>query len=187
MKSVLSMAMVALFILTGCSSDEPGPRGPEGPPGPQGPPGEGEIATIFEIEGDFTPDNDFSLFATYSDFTDVEVYESDVVQVYLLAGQDDSNSGAPIDIWRALPNTYYVPGGTVMYNYDYTFFDVNIFLDSDLELESLGPEYTDNQVYRVAIIPAQVYEVQSIDLRNFNEVMSTLKIQESQSQKLELR
>lgn len=117
----------------------------------------------------------------------MEVYESDVVQVYLLAGQDDSNSGAPIDIWRALPNTYYVPGGTVMYNYDYTFFDVNIFLDSDLELESLGPEYTDNQVFRVAIIPAQVYEAQSIDLRNFNEVMSTLKIQESQIQKLELR
>lgn len=186
MKHFFSLALVACFVLAGCSSDEPGPRGPEGPRGPQGPPGEGEIATIFEVEGDFTEDNDYSLLVHYSDFTDVEVFESDVVQVYLLAGQQDDASGA-IDVWRSLPNTYYESGGTILYNYDFTFFDVNIFLDSNMELSTLGSEYTDEQVFRVAIIPAEVYASKSMDLSNFKEVMSTLEIQEGQIQRLELR
>lgn len=186
MRHFFILALVACFGLTSCSSDEPGPRGPEGPQGPQGPPGDALISTIFEIEGDFTEDNQFSLLATYSDFTDVEVFESDVVQVYLLAAQQDDASGA-IDVWRALPNSYFESGGTVVYNYDFTFFDVNIFLDSDLDLSSLGPEYTEDQVFRVAIIPAEVYASKNMDLYNLNEVMNTLEIQESQIQKLELR
>lgn len=185
MKRLFSLGLVACFLLTSCSSDEPGPRGPEGPPGPPG--GEGGMGTIFEIEGDLVNDNDYSLFAIYSDFTDVEVTEHHVVQVYLLAGQEDGSDGIPVDIWRALPQTYYVEGGTVTYNYDFTFFDVNIFLDSNLELGSLGSEFTDAQVFRVAIIPAEMAEDHNININNYQEVMRTLEIQEQSIQTLKLR
>lgn len=185
MKRIFSLALVACFILTSCSSDEAGPRGPEGP---QGPPGDdGLIGAVFEIEGDFTAENDYTLFTTYSDFTDVEVFESDVVQVYLLSAQDSEVEGDPIDVWRALPQMYYEENGTVTYNYDFTFFDVNIFLDSNLELGSLSSDYTDNQVFRVAIIPAEFAQNQNLDINNYKEVMSTMKIQEKDIPVLELQ
>lgn len=186
MKRIFSLALVACFILTSCSSDDRGPRGPEGPPGPPG--DDGLIGTVFEVDGDFNAGNDYSLFRTYSDFTDVEVFETDVVQVYLHVGQDTEVDGAPLDIWRALPQTYYEGEGSVIYNYDYTFLDINIFLDSNLDLASLGPEFTDNQIFRVAIIPASVFsENRNLDINDYQEVMSTLKIQEKDIPVLELQ
>lgn len=186
MKRIFSLALVSCFVLTSCSSDDPGPRGPEGPPGPPG--DDGLIGTVFEVDGDFNAGNDYSLFRTYSDFTDVEVFETDVVQVYLHVGQDTAVEGDPLDLWRALPQTFYEGEGTVIYNYDFTFIDVNIFLDSNLDLGSLGPEFTDNQLFRVAIIPASVFaKNQNLDINNYQEVMSTLKIQEEDIPVLELQ
>ena len=141
MKRLLSLITLVFFSLSSCSSDDG-----MGTPGPQGPPGEpgedGLIGTVFEVEGDFTAANDYTLFAEYADFTSAEVFESDVVLVYLRVGEDGTADGEPVYVWRLLPQTYYVDGGTVQYNYDYTFFDVNIFLDSNLDLGTLGAAFT---------------------------------------------
>ena len=180
MRKLLTILCLSIFAFTSCSDDGAmGPQGPPGPEGPQGPAGaDAEIGAVFDVEGDFTAENDYYLFVPYEDFTTEEVFETDVVLVYLRTAQDGEADGEPVYVWRLLPQTYYVEGGTVQYNYDYTFFEVNIFLNSDLDFSTLGTEFTDNQVFRIAILPAGFAEEQAIDVSNYNEVMSELKIQE---------
>ena len=172
MKKIFYLLTLFSLSLVSCTGDE-GPRGPEGPPG------EALLGTVIDIEGDFTAANDYSFVVTYSDFTDVEVFESDVVLVYLRVGTDGESGGEPVYLWRQLPQTYYVDGGTMQYNFDYSFFDVNIFLVGDVDLASLDPVFTDNQVFRIAIVPAEFAENSGIDLSNYYEVMSALKVKES--------
>lgn len=178
MKKIYFLLSV-VFSLAACTGDD-GPQGPPGPQGPQGPAGvDGLIGTVFDLEGDFTAENDYTIFTEYADFTDVEVFDTDVVLVYLRVGQDGEAGGEPVYLWRLLPQTYYLDGGgTMQYNYDYTYFDVNIFLAADVDLSTLGPAFTDNQVFRVAIIPASMAQDTSLDVSNYNAVMSALNIQD---------
>lgn len=187
MKKIYFLLSFVFIAFTSCSDD--GEMGPRGPQGPEGPPGaDGLIGTVFDVEGDFTADNEYSLLVNYADFTDVEVFESDIVLVYLRVGTDGESGGEPVYVWRLLPQTYYLEGGgTMQYNYDYTFFDTNIFLNSDMDLSTLGTEFTDNQVFRIAILPAEFAQNNSIDISNFKAVMSALKVQENNIPLLDIR
>jgi len=71
--------------------------------------------------------------------------------VYVLEDVTNGN----IDIWSQLPQTYFLPQGTLLYTFDHTFLDVNIFLDANFNLSTLGSDYTDNQIFRIAILPAE--------------------------------
>ncbi|MFN2262219.1 MAG: hypothetical protein ABR595_09170, partial [Psychroflexus sp.] len=54
---------------------------------------------------------------------DVEVFESDVVMVYLLEEQISDSSG-PVDVWTPLPQSFFFNDGSqVVYNFNHTFFD----------------------------------------------------------------
>lgn len=183
MKKIYILLSVVLIAFTSCSDD-----GEMGPPGPPGPPGEdGLIGTVFDIEGDFTAANDYTLLVEYANFTDVEVFDSDVVLVYLRVGTDGEAGGEPVYVWRLLPQMYYLNGGgTMQYNYDYTFFDTSIFLDSDVDLSTLGTEFTDNQVFRIAILPADFAQSHGLDISNYEAVMSALKIQENEIPALDI-
>ena len=190
MKRFYFLLSFVLIAFTSCSDDgEMGPPGPQGPQGPEGPAGvDGLIGTVFDVEGDFTDANDYTLFVDYAEYTDVEVFESDVVLVYLRVGTDGESGGEPVYVWRLLPQTYYLEGGgTMQYNYDYTFFDTSIFLDSDVDLASLGAEFTDDQVFRVAILPAEFAQNSGVDVSNYEAVMSALKIQDRKIPQLELQ
>lgn len=187
MKKIYFLLSVLAFSLASCSGDE-GPVGPPGPQGPQGPAGvDGLIGTVFDIQGDFTAENDYTLFAEYSQFTDVEVFETDVVLVYLRVGQDGEAGGEPVWVWRLLPQTYYLEGGgTMQYNYDYTFFDVNIFLDANVDLSTLGAAFTDDQVFRVAIVPADIAQNANLDFTDYQEVMSAMNYSSQEVPSLDL-
>ena len=149
----------------------------EGPVGPPGPPGlDGLIGNVFDVVVDFTPGNGYSNIITYPN--NLEVFESDVVMVYLLEGQLNDPSG-PVDIWTPLPATFFVDGGLqVVYNFNYTFFDVELFLDGNANLNNLGPGFTNNQVFRIAVLPAGFVETFNIDVSNYNEVENALKSQD---------
>ncbi|MGA9240149.1 collagen-like protein, partial [Robiginitalea sp.] len=141
--------LIALISLSACE----GPTGPPGHPGFDGLDGQdGLIGTVYDIVGDFNPSNDYTLFSVFSeDVPGLEVFETDVVLVYILWDQIDDPTG-PIDIWRLLPQTRLLQQGILQYNYDFTFEDVSIFLESDFNLDSLGPAYTNDQVFRIAIL-----------------------------------
>lgn len=147
MKKILSLITLT-FILIACEGD----RGPVGPPGPPGGSGEAEIGHVYDIEANFNTQNNFSVISEFP--LSIEVFETDVVMVYLLENQISDPSG-PVDVWSPLPQTFYLDfGDQVSYNFNHTFFDVNIFLDGNTDLSSLGPEFTNNQIFRIVILPA---------------------------------
>ncbi|WP_424494057.1 collagen-like protein [Salinimicrobium sp. GXAS 041] len=176
MKKFLPLFAIAIFTFTSCSND--GERGPQGPAGPPG--DDGLIGVVFDVAADdFTEGNGYGFEVEYSDYTSEEVFETDVVLVYMKTGEDGQVDGQPVEIWSLLPQVYYVDGGgSMQYNYDYTFFSTYIYLDGDVDLSTLDSSYTDDQVFRIAIIPAGIANDASVDFSSYEEVMSAMKVKD---------
>lgn len=159
-------------------------EGPEGPPGPPGFDGQDGLdgvnilGSVLEIEGDFTPANDYSIFYEFPQT--VEVFESDIVLVYLLWEVTDDDTA----VWRLLPQTRILQQGLLQYNFDHTYFDVSIFLESDFDLGTLPAGDTDNQVFRIAILPAEFAQGAKLDLSDIHAVMGSLNVSEKDVQKV---
>ena len=83
-----------------------------------------------------------------------------------------------MDVWRLLPQTRLLNEGILQYNYDHTFFDVSIFLESDFDLGLLQAGDTDNQVFRIAIMPAEYGQGARFDRSNLQSVMDVLNVEE---------
>ena len=165
-----------------------GPAGPPGPPGFDGLDGlDGQdginiLGKVLEIEGTFDFDNEYTLFYEFP--TTIEVFESDIVLVYILWDQTDD--AEPVDIWRLLPQTRLLDQGILQYNYDHTFFDVSIFLEADFDRETLQPGDTDNQVFRIAIVPAEYGQGARFDRSNLQQVMELLDVEEKDISRIQL-
>jgi len=173
--------LIAFISLSSCE----GPTGPPGPPGFDGLDGVNILGTVYDIVGDFNPSNNYSLFSVFSqDVPGLEVFETDVVLVYILWDQIDDPTG-PIDVWRLLPQTRLLQQGILQYNYDFTFEDVSIFLESDFNLGSLGSGDTNNQVFRIAILPADGAGKRNLDTSNMQEVLEYLQVTESNIPRVE--
>ena len=154
----LLLAISSTLIFSSC----------EGPQGPPGPPGYDSLGQVFEANITFAPGNNYSRLITYP--SNVEVFESDVVLVYLL---EDVVNG--IDVWSQLPQTYFLSQGTLLYTFDHTFLDVNIFLDANFNLNTLGSDFTDDLIFRIAILPAE-YANANLTM---DELMYSLQIETS--------
>lgn len=177
MKNIFTLLFISAFILTSCSDE--GPQGPQGPPGE---PGEGGfIGTVIDFENvNFTDANSFEFRMAFNDYN-IDVFETDAVFVYLKVDEDGDADGLPVEVFRLLPQTYYVNGQAVQYNYEFTFFNVWVFMDGTADLGSLDPTYTSNQVIRIVVIPAEFAE--SIDTFNMDDVLKSLEIHEEDIKK----
>ena len=131
------------------------------------------LAEVFEVTTSFSAANNYSRIITLNP----PIYSSDMVLVYRLF---DVINGE--DVWRTLPQTVYLLQGELDYNFDFTRNDINIFLDSDFDLTTLGSTWTQSQVFRVVIIPGYLSNRNSstIDFSNYNEVVKRYNITESQ-------
>ncbi|AIM59101.1 collagen-like protein [Cellulophaga lytica] len=167
-KITLAVAAIFAIILTACS-------GSDGIDGVDGLDGVNITGSIYEVSGTFSDENNYEL--TFEFPNTVEVFESDVVLVYILWEQLDGTDGQPIDVWRLMPQTRLLDQGTLIYNYDHTFVDARFFLDSDFDLSTLQSADTDNQVFRVAILPAEAVNGK-LDTGNINDVMGILDTKE---------
>lgn len=160
--------LAAVLIFSGCEEIP-------GPPGPPGEDGASLIGSVFERSGDFTPGNDYQLYFEFPG--NIEVYESDVVLVYILWDQVTDNNGDPLDVWRLLPQTVVLDEGVLQYNYDYTFADVQIFLEGTIDFNTLLPAETDNQIFRIVILPADLVAQNSdLEIDDYNRLMKSLNI-----------
>ncbi|MBN1985902.1 MAG: hypothetical protein JW761_06330 [Prolixibacteraceae bacterium] len=173
MKTITGLLLLlAIIITTSCE----GPVGPPGPPGQDGRDGldgiDAEMGTVIEVYGDFTPQNDYNLYYAFEDY-DVTVYDGDAVLVYILWQQEET-SGGLIDIWRLLPQTVLLNDGVLQYNYDFTTGDVQIFLEGTTDFNNLLPAETDNQIFRIAVLPAILAKDKSIDVTDFDSVMKSM-------------
>ncbi|MHA7111593.1 hypothetical protein ACRTDU_15790 [Sunxiuqinia elliptica] len=174
------LLVVSLAVFAACE----GPVGPPGPPGLDGEDGlNGENGYLFEIEGTFSEANDYALFFPFPD--DFKMYNTDIVMVYILWDQVESTTGELLDVWRPLPQTVvFQDGGVIQYNFDYTVGDVNIFIQETVG--ELLPAETDNQVFRIAVLPADFVATKSIDVNNLDAVMKTFSLNEKSVKKISI-
>lgn len=173
MKKLITLLFVSVFTLTSCSND--GPVGPPGPPGPPGEPGGLEFAQVVEYESvNFTADNSYSFEVNFND-AGLEVFETDAVFVYMKTGEDGTADGLPVEVFRLLPQTYFLDEGVLQYNYDFTFFEVLVFLDGTIDFASLDAQYTNNRVFRIVVVPAE-FANSGVDMSNMDAVLKELKI-----------
>lgn len=167
MKNVF-IAIFGLLVLTSCEGD----RGPQGPPGPQGP---YIVGTVFEIANvNFNPGNNYSFIRNFYDYVpgDIEIYDSDVVLIYLNEGV--ANNGN--DIWSLMPQTFFLSGGgSMQYNYNHTLTDFEIYLHGNVNLDALPLNLTQNQIFRIAILPAELAQNTEIDITDYNSVISAMQ------------
>lgn len=131
------------------------------------------LGTVFETTGSFSSSNDYTLNFTFPN--DVTVYDGDVVMVYIL--WEIASDGS--DVWRPLPQSVFLTDGSFQYNFDYTVNDVQIYLEANFDLSSLSSADLQNQTFRIAVIPAELYKNKSVDINNYNSVMSASKLSNS--------
>ncbi len=137
--------------------------------------GEALLGSVFEIEGDFTAANNWTLFYDFP--SSFKVYDSDVVLVYLLWEQSENNAGDALDVWRLLPQTVIIEEGLLQYNYDYTVADVKIFLDGTIDLTTLLPAESLDQIFRIVVLPADFVTDLSLDVADFGLVMKSMGLE----------
>jgi hypothetical protein len=179
--------LISVALLISCEGPV-GPMGPEGPigaAGQDGLDGDSFLGTVFEIQGDFTSENDFSLWFEFPEST--VVYESDVVLVYILWEQTTTTGDEVLDVWRLLPQTVFLDEGVLQYNYDFTYVDVLIFLEGTIDLNTLLPAEAEDQIFRIVILPADYAESKSLDVSDYNTLMKSLNLNPDAVNKIDLR
>ena len=156
---ILLLAISASFLFQGCTTKE-------------------EIsadllAEVFEVRTSFTAANNYSKLITLNP----PIYSSDMVLVYRLFGVVNGQ-----DLWRQLPQAVYLQQGELNYNFDFTRNDINIFLESDFDLTTLGAAWSQNQVFRVVIIPGYLSNKnnKAVDFNDYNAVVKAFNIKQSQ-------
>lgn len=146
-------ALMLLAVAGACT----GPEGPSGLPGPQGPRGPqglpGEEAVVIEYEDVDFRAPDYSVLLPFG----YQTLFSDAVLVYALWGETETTDGEWLDIWRLLPQNTFQDDGLLIYNYEHTSIDVELFLEADFRIadSNLGPGELDDWIIRVVIVPGQ--------------------------------
>lgn len=158
---------IAALGLSGCYYND-GARGPRGNDGIDG--ADGEESYVFEYDFSFTAPDYRVLLNLPSHF---EMLDSDVALVYFL--WEVENDGT--EVWRALPQTLYFNDGVLSYNYDFTKFDVSVFLDGTVNFDGLGANSTDNWIARVVVVPGQFSG--RIDYSDYNAVKAYFELSDS--------
>jgi len=166
MKTKISILCIFILLITSCEGDQ-------GPQGPQGPPGTNILGQVFEVNVDFSPNNNYEVLVEFPQ--DIEVFESDVVMVYLLETQVPDSSG-PIDVWTPLPQSFFLNNGSeLVYNFNHTFLDLSLFLDGNANLDTIPFDFIDDQVFRIAILPADFANNANVNLYDYTSIQKKLK------------
>ncbi len=157
---------VSVFLITmvfSCAED-----GIDGAPGPAGQDGkDAESAYLFEF-GDvvFSPEfnHEYRLV-----FENNFLFNTDKVLVFFLWDYIEEDK---LDVWRPLPQTVFTESGTIVYNYDFTKNDVQLFVEANYELTASDSLDQRPWVVRTVIIPSKFPERTTVDYNNYQEVIS---------------
>lgn len=164
MKKLLTLILCSVFLLSSCGAD--------GPPGPQGPPGEEGIYIVgktYEYDVNFTYFPEENLYSAYLEFPAVE--PSDGILVYRMALIQNTET------WSLIPQNFFLSQGIIQYVYTHTNDDVELLIDGNFNLSSLGNQYTQAQVFRVIVVPSDYATTSGVNVRDMSAVMRSLNIQ----------
>lgn len=166
MKKIYALLLFSIVLMS-CEGTV-GPPGPVGPPGAPGEDGaDGFIGQVIEVEADLNADMNFEYFVEIP--SDIEVFESDIIVVYRLMEVFED-----LDVWEPLPQTIFRDNGILLYTFDYTLFDVRLFLDGTVDFGKLDPNDTDGLIFRIAILPADF--AKGVNLKNMDDVLKAVNV-----------
>jgi hypothetical protein len=178
-KSLIPILLIFAVLFESCTGPA-GNDGLEGLPGPAGKDGVNVVGTTFDVTNvNFTAANEYSASFTFP-ANKVEVFESDAVLVYREWAKQSDPSG-PISVWRLLPQTVLLNGNLLQYNFDHTFTEAFFYLDGNVNKPGLASSWTQNQTFRVVIIPSDYTSRKNADLdyNDYESVKKHLGIDES--------
>ncbi|SFC85472.1 hypothetical protein [Flavobacterium phragmitis] len=136
MKKILTLfAVVGMMAFSSC-------EGPEGPPGQ-----DGLIAEVFELQNINFDYNNADGYNIYRKLTP-NIFNSDVVLIYRLAGTIDATT----PVWQQIPRTLYLNQGELDYDFDFSREDFTIYARGTYDL-ALTPDLIRNQTFRIVIVP----------------------------------
>lgn len=149
-------------------------EGPSGPPGPAGAPGTYVVGKTYEYNISFSSSNNYQLSVDLPQ----EALKSDVVLAYMLFDTFDGEN-----VWRPLPQTYMLPEGLLVYNYDFTRFDIKFYMDTNFDPILLNDTWKVNHKLRVVVVPSD-FASKISKTASFEEVTTALKIKEVDFKKI---
>lgn len=162
-KLLLFLAISSTFLFTSCEGED-------------GQDGINILGQVYEVTTDlnYEPQNNlWSQVVTIPN--DIVVYESDAILVYRL--EVISVNGEFIDTWSPLPQNFFLSNGDIIqYVYNHTFFDVELLIDGNFDLGTLGNGFTDDQTFRIAIVPAE-YATANLSME---DLLQNLELNSSQ-------
>lgn len=158
-KFTFILVLIGMITLQSC-------EGPQGPPGRDGFSAEAEV---FEVNRSFTTQNGFSEEIALNP----PILSSDHVLIYRLAGAFQGE-----DDWKLVPEYYFFEDGTLDYAYNYSFtrFNIGLYMEG-FDLAGLTPAVTNNQIFRVVIIPG--FFSGRMDYSNYKQVMEMYGLTEA--------
>ena len=137
------------------------------------------IGQTFEISNvDFITTDGFQGVVNVVVPSNIAVFESDVPLVFILDPVATAANG--VDVFEPLPRSFFFNnGGFAQYRFNFIFDDATGIFDLDLVLESddfdaLGNDFTQNQIFRIVIVPSEFAETHNTD--NLNTVLSELNL-----------
>ncbi|WP_036498173.1 hypothetical protein, partial [Nitrosococcus oceani] len=77
-----------------------------------------------------------------------------------------------------IPQNFFLSGGTIQYVSTHTSNDVQIFIDGNFNMANISTEFTDNQIFRIVILPSEFAPNAKVDKANIDAVMRTLNLEE---------
>ncbi|MCK8520258.1 hypothetical protein M0D21_01695 [Aquimarina sp. D1M17] len=165
MKKIFALLFMTSILFTSCSNDDDTDFD--------------TIGSTFEITATFNAGNDYRIEAVVPN--NIDVFDSDVALVYVL--DPIQSNAAQADVWEPLPRTFFFDGGGfAQFQFNFIFdaqqniASIDIFLESD-DLAALAPDITDNQDFRIVIVPSSFAEDAKVDLKDFNAVQKALKLE----------
>jgi len=165
---LLLTAFAGMALTQSCEGDA-------GPQGPQGEQGTALVSDVYEITNVNFVNDGSDYYGIVYQFP--QIYEGDMVLAYRLKGS--TTGGA--DIWESLPKTYYFLSGELEYNFDFTRSDISIYLDQSSN-SVLTPAYTQNQVFRVVIVPGDL--ANKMTSTKYEDVVQMLKLSDNSFKKV---
>lgn len=166
MKKILLTLATAVVLFTSC-------EGPQGPPGLDG---INILGQTFERSVNFQYNSSNNLQqATVSIETSQRIYDTDAILVYRLESEFP-------DEWSLIPQNFFLSGGDIIqYVYNHSLennfrFRVNLFIDGNFNLSTLGPGFTQNQIFRFVVVPSDFAVTSGVDVQDYNAVMNALNL-----------
>ena len=169
-KITLFLAFIGMITLNSCTVNDT-------PPAHVQQINNNYVSEVFEVTTSFGPNNNYSRLVTFTP----PIYSSDMVLVYHL--YDVVNGD---DVWRIMPQTYYFDNGVELdYNFDFTKYDVNLFLDSNDNLNNFSSAWTQNQTFRLVVVPGSFKMSNKGNFTDYNATIEMLGYKDSKIKKLD--